>query len=591
MIINRQKSLNFFRKDQVIRGSTHFAIIILIWIWIWVIEVILFRFGFLKISPVLVIPTSFSLNVLLSYLMKFVIILIYFNKINHNVNLSNKLPLKLITKKYYCLIPSLDLVAFGFECQLPTTDQIKNIESINDFAPFTIEITWETGICKIIFYRSRMEKSNSEYVQIFHFLEKSFNNTKLLSSMILKDLFQLSLVKKIQNQKKMEYISKNEEFSEIIRSIKSNNEFLYENRQNEEFNYNIEIQSIIYWQFSKEFLIKICKTLRFSQNLLEDFSLGKIIYNLSTSVDSENLNNTNITNFPSLGLPPLKWIRENEKQQNTQLLLYIFNKWMFRKFFPGSNNIAEKNDSKPKIISNIKSKNEINLQIPKNDQLLKKKDLDHNKSKKRKKSNEINNVEPYELRKRQKLIKLIENQPEIVSKKNKNKLKDYVKDVKSKTLDNDYIKKYNDISPDLEEIKTNSNFKAALDIFNTNTPSNVNMEIKLSEQNDFLNWKFTDFCKNFCSKFQEMSKILSYPNGVCLDFIAQNNEIRRTLISKVKNIDSDQRLFILLTSTVKAEKLNRDRTSCLFNSLQNLPDEEKLLTSEVKYLVFKEIFL
>ena len=64
MIINRQNSIIFFRKDQIIRGLAQFTIVILIWIWIWVIEEVLFNFGILQFNPVLVIPTGISLKIL-----------------------------------------------------------------------------------------------------------------------------------------------------------------------------------------------------------------------------------------------------------------------------------------------------------------------------------------------------------------------------------------------------------------------------------------------------------------------------------------------------------------------------------------------
>ena len=245
MIVIKQNSLNLISKNYIIKGLTQLIIIIAIWILVWVIEEILLALGILNFVPVLVIPTTISASILMSYLLKFSIIFVFLSIKYQNSKLYQKVHLKIISKKNYCLIPSLDLVIFGFECHLPTRDQIKNIEGIYDYAPFTIEIIWETGLMRFFFYRPQIEKSHDEYAQMWQFLEKSFDKSNQIPSNIINDLFQTTLTKQTQKKIEYEYITKNEEFSDILRSLKSNDDFLKENRQNEEFNYSIDIHQRI----------------------------------------------------------------------------------------------------------------------------------------------------------------------------------------------------------------------------------------------------------------------------------------------------------------------------------------------------------
>ena len=216
-----------------------------------------------------------------------------------------------------------------------------------------------------------------------------------------------------------------------------------------------------------------------------------------------------------------------------------------------------------------------------------------NPKKRKTKINNINEI-TYKQKEKQEFSKLTKDTIDGPLKNKNNNLKDYMKDFDHIAVDTrkrNEIKENKENFVDLELIKSNSNFKAALEIFNTMNPSGTKKMEIIPRPNKYFSWKFTDFCKNFCSKYQDTSKNHSSPNGVCIDLISKNTEIVKNITLKAERINTEKGLYQLLTSTIKTEKLTTDRTSCLFNSLQNQPNEEPFLSPEMKYLVFKEIFL
>jgi hypothetical protein len=553
----------------------HVVAIVAIWISIFLLELILNLLGILPTIPTLLLPEYISTTFVLSILLKISFIFIYLRKILYNKYLKGKFPLKILIRSKYCYIKKLNINMFAFECQLPLIDQIKNLELLEEWDPFTGILNWDSGLLTIIFYQNIIETNfSNQYEQIVLFLERSFTEIKVIPPYKLKELIIENYTQKNPENKNIfgkELITSPKQFSEIIRSIDENRKFVEENQINEAIDLLVNVSHIFYWQFNSGFLKKIKKDIVRDNNSNSVF-LAQINYKLNELSKEDSIINTKSEiRIPLLGFPPIKRFNIDQSNSSVQLLLYILNKWMFKKI---SNKAVE-----------------ISSPIPKKDE----------SSEKQKKIPGTSVVSRKAIEKKAELAHKEEKKPLNVKIKKKNPLKGTTTNLETFINEKNHKKAHNNNE------NQQLNFIAALDlvdslhsnnkeVLNSNT-KNMNQindvskptTPKMDSQN--VTFFFTDFCKKFCSKYSQTRNLNRNPPVECLNSFKKSKSTLNLIIDELDPDSGNQEYLEKLSRILKNQDFDHDMIPCLFTQLSFKPLGKYLREGDLINQIFKEIFI
>jgi hypothetical protein len=553
----------------------HIVAIVAIWISIFILESTLNILGILPSIPTLLFPEYISPTFILSILLKISFIFIYLRKILYNKFSNGKFPLKILIRSKFCYIKKLNINMFAFECQLPLIDQIKNLELLEEWDPFTVILNWDSGLLTIIFYQNLIETNfSNQYEQIILFLERSFSEIKVIPRYKLKKLIMGNYAQKNLENKNIfgkELITSTKQFSEIIRSIDENRKFVEENQINEAIDLLVNVSYILYWQFNSMFLKKIKKDILRDNNSSSVF-LAQINYKLDELSKEDSIINTKSEiRIPFLGFPPIKRLDIDQRNSSVQLLLYILNKWMFKKI---SNKTVE--------ISSL---------IPKKDE----------KKEKQKISPKVNFVPRKTQEKRTEINPKEEKKPINVKIKRKDSLKGTTTNLKTFINDKNPKKAHNNNE------NQQLNFIAALDLVNslnsnkkgTLTSNGKNKsqidEVtkltipKMDSQNE--TFYFTDFCKNYCSKYSQARNSGRNPPVECKNSFKKGESTLNLIIDELDPDLSNQEYLEKLSRIFKNQDFDHDMIPCLFTQLSFKPLIKQLQEGDLMTQIFKEIFI
>jgi hypothetical protein len=538
-----------------------------IWISVWFFEVGLNIFKILPVNPTLLFPEQITIFFVLSIFFKGIFIFLYFRIMFYKHTLRYKLPVKIVLRNKYCLVKNLNLLIFAFECQMPIIDQITHLETLNDWDPFFVLFNWNTGKLQFIFYRkSSLNNFNNQHDQMLMFFERSFNKVTIIPPYKLKNIILSSNPKRseefIRNYRK-EFIGSKEQFSDISKSIEKTKYYVKENAFNESMDQVVDLNSVFYWQFPVDFLKGIDK------DILKNFNNKKVIlaqinYEFIHSNETEVVSNQKEPiQLPYLALPPIKKRIIDIENSTIQLLLYILNKWMFKKISINENKNASEQGNKTKNEGKLIPKEEKKSFLKENQNISR----DQNNTSKK---STINN---------KKHIKINFNNKNAMVTKNNN-LENYFLEGKGRNLS------------ESEKIQQN-NFIAALDLISEENSKKSNFKKNdVSETNDFKNnFHFTDFCKNFCSKFSQVQQSDTNLPEYCLNSLNSNKSYLNQICSVMKPTNDNNIVIRMVKSIIRDQKLDRDKTACLLTLTSISTQNSDLEEDNLKYQLFRELFI
>ncbi|MFW9928317.1 MAG: hypothetical protein ACFFD1_02905 [Candidatus Thorarchaeota archaeon] len=591
-----------------------FTSFFVLWVFSWSIEFLSYYLGFIQEEPYLIFPDQFNIDTILLFLLRLMSIfpILYLIEFLGRKDLFSDIKISL--QDNGCWIHQLGLFIIGFDCLLPIIDQIKNLEDIETWEPFSLYFNWLSGKITIFFYFfGKNNDSNENYGQIKLFLDRSFSKTTLIPPYMLKNLLSSSLYtnKSIFNPHLVQdYYYTKEELSSVFNSLEENVQFIQENMGKDYQNAYLSLIGIKFWFFKSDSLTQfVSKVDLFNQSLFE-YSGLKLLFLPQTQVFPDELSKlTKISNF---GLPPINMITTNVSSDRIYLILYVINKWMKKKqnitFKNGfSDPLNEKiNDTKEKTFKTIDNE-KIRISENSNSYLEVDNDVKINKTDEDKFNKNIttnlNNL-------KKKIHKSVLNS--FINKNNTNKLDNLGISSKSESKNNSFDE--NHLKEKASFFKTNSfdkslqqNIIEAISISDgtNNIPliTNNNSEkesfdhsqsttlvnIDPNKINEFFNnnTKFSSFCTNFCPIYQEIKESCTKPTQKCQQIMRGVAKALQNEYNKIINNEIKDDLLLEFTLESKKKLVNKYDYACSFflaNLLLLVRDNEHMNT---KYELMK----
>jgi hypothetical protein len=275
--------------------------------------------------------------------------------------------------------------------------------------------------------------------------------------------------------------------------------------------------------------------------------------------------------IPFLGFPPIKRLNIDQRNSSVQLLLYILNKWMFKK-------ISKKTVEISSLIPRTDENTEKQKKSPKNDFAP------------RKTQEKKTEIDPKD-----------KKMPQNVKIHTKNSLKGTTTNLETFINDENNKKTHNNNE------NQQLNFIAALDLvtslnsnkkesFNNNGENKKNIDDviyqtipKIDSQNGAF--YFTHFCKNYCSKYSQARNSSRNPPVECQNSFKKSESTLNLIIDELDPDLSNKEILEKLSKIFKNQDFDHDTISCLFTQLSFKPLVKQLQEGYLMDQIFKEIYV